>query len=218
MAVFGRVRNWRVCTRSLYTVPPPSFYLSFFPSPFCNSSLPAFGSPLHLSPFLFRGTTASRSFFRRRDFCATRFVCFLELSSTRRVVPRTAPRCVASSSLLLSLVPLRLLGRLFLANARPQFEKERDESLRFAETALCRGLRRWSFDASRSDYARLFPLARSLNSAISIPAPALLFSASCCYRNSYKRTRICLRVFAECAQMAVYPLFLDLCQKSFITP
>lgn len=83
MAVLGRVRNWRVCTRSLYTA---FLFLSPFTLPW---SLPlCLPSPPFLPylirrrtcrPFFFHGTTVSRSFFRRRDFRATRFVCFLEL-------------------------------------------------------------------------------------------------------------------------------------------
>lgn len=47
MAVFGRVRNWRVCTRSLYTVAPLSPFLYLFVS---LSPLPS-SSPRSFSPY-----------------------------------------------------------------------------------------------------------------------------------------------------------------------
>lgn len=99
MAVFGRVRNWRVCTRSLYAVPLSPF-LYLFRSLSLSFFLPVFllqlvvfrlRSPSHLSPFLFHGTvSASRSFFRRRD----------SLCHPLRVFPTRASRHVVSRRLL----------------------------------------------------------------------------------------------------------------------
>jgi len=104
------------------SLPLPLSSFFFFLSSFYSLSFSAFVRCRTCRPSF----STSRSFFHRRDSCATRFVCFLE----RRVVSC----CIASPSL--TVVPLRLLSRLFFASTRPRFVKQTRP--RFAETALCR--------------------------------------------------------------------------------
>lgn len=102
------------------------FDLSLPPSPFCSSSF---------SAFVHRRTCPSFSTGRRR------LVPFSVVATPLILVPPAsyvsssiASCCIASPSL--TVVPLRLLSRLFFANTRPRFVKETRP--RFAEAALCR--------------------------------------------------------------------------------
>lgn len=166
MAVFGRVRNWRVCTRSLYTVLPPPFFLPLslsFPS--CNSSLPAFARRCTCRPPFSAGRRRLVPFSVVATFVPPAS-CVFSSSPTRRVAPRrAAPRPIPSRGVspLLSFCHSRSSPFYSVAYSSRMLVRDSrgagTEGLRFAETALCRGLRRWSFDASRSDCARLFPLA-----------------------------------------------------------
>lgn len=81
--------------------------------------------------------------------------CVFSSLPTRRVVYRVSPSLsVYSRSLILSL------------NVCPQFEKTPRRSLVSLKLLFVADFTRWSFDASRSDYARLFPLAFSLTRSL----------------------------------------------------
>lgn len=115
MAVLGRLRNWRVCTRSLYTA---SLFLSPFTS-FFDFFLfwflpPPLRPPSRLSPLLF-----SRDDGVSFLFPSSRLTCHpLRMFSQARW--RVASRRLSSS---LTAILLRLSSRLPLVNTHSRFEK-----------------------------------------------------------------------------------------------
>lgn len=144
MAVFERVRNWRVCTRSLYAIVPLSPFLLLSLSlflPFCRP-FAARRFPL-CRPSSSTRHRASRSFFRRRDSCAP-----------------LVPASYVSSSHRVSLYRVAFSYCHSPPFTQPFILREYSSAIRKGDTATFRWNRSlsrlhwWSFDASRSDYAR----------------------------------------------------------------
>lgn len=146
MAVLGRLRNWRVCTRSLYTA-------SLFLSPF--TSLFDF-FPFWFPPFSTLSAVAlvAPSFFTGRRRLVPFSVVATYVPPASYVFSSSLTRCVASP-IAFSYCHSPPFTQSFTAREYVFAIREGETQSRFVETALRRG----SFAASRSDYARLFPLA-----------------------------------------------------------
>lgn len=119
MAVLRRVRNWRVCTRSLYT--PRSSFSLFLPfRRFFFLLVP----PLLCSPFVL----VAPSFFTGRQCLVPFSVVATFVPPASYVFSSSLTRCVASCRLVLYrllLLPFpSVYAVVYFVNTRPRFEKE----------------------------------------------------------------------------------------------